>query len=126
VALKILPFLLLTAVGCASPYAFRRADCVRYPKFQGYRVLVCNDDAVNNYCQKRIIKANGKRDDGLLFRDNPYFVRGCAVFRRVGKPSVVVGKMSTGCIPHEVGHIEYPLNPAYVAEKFPCAEDVGR
>lgn len=116
--------LILGASGCASPYAFRRADCVCY-KHIAYNKCVCNDDAVDKNCSKRLIKGGSKRDDGLSFKDNPYFVRACAIFYKFTKPTVVVGRSHQGCGDHEVCHIEgFPADVC--AEKFPCVEDVER
>lgn len=98
--------------GCYTP-TWRSCKLYTHDK---YKVMACDDTWTGQFCKSRATLTDyGKPVD--------YYPRACAVNLHKRKPSIVIGKYSMGCLPHEICHIE-GKPPAYCADKFPCREDV--
>lgn len=116
--------------GCVGQKpSFKTADCERF-RYLKYSIIVCDNHSVGIYCAKgsRNLQATHKRvvpiaDNGKIVDYAPracYNPRG-NFFNRKG--NLIVGESYTGCIPHEICHIENPYAPQMCEDRFPCSGD---
>ncbi len=92
----------------------KAAHCERQVH-DGYKIVVCDDKPVMDYCAK-IVKVD---DQG---RKLSYHPRACTRFKGwpETKPTILMARSYLACWSHEVAHVEHPFESAMVEKKFPC------